>query len=311
MQLLRQKVPTLVDRFYAPPKADGGAIARHKQIQSDPIQTVLNNYRPRRIAGSPLFLIIPNGPHILHHFTSQRMKHWHNLFGSLGKVITVTVNKKSNTSAYDCLNDIRHAVKDKIKECKATFSEGRPLVLVGFGASSLIAAHCALDNSTHVSATICLGFPLTGVNGFRGDLDDPLLETQTPTLFVIGQNSTMCTLDDMEDFRERICKCETGLVVVGGCNDRLIVCGAKKRTDGITQGIVDRCVADEIFDFVSCILNSEQQTNAKERTASTSRAPSGSKGPAPYKASPLAQVPAKKKRRYNRRSESVAVDEAV
>lgn len=59
----------------------------------------------------------------------------------------------------------------------------------------------------------------------------------------------------MEDFRERITKAETGLVVVGGCNDRLIVTGAKKRTDGITQGMVDRCVADEIYEFVSCVLN--------------------------------------------------------
>lgn len=96
------------------------------------------------------------------------MKHWHNLFGSLGKVITVTVSQKNQTSAYDCLYDIRLAVKDKIKECKSTFSEGRPLVLVGFGASSLIAAHCALDNSAHITSTLCLGFPLTGVNGFRG-----------------------------------------------------------------------------------------------------------------------------------------------
>lgn len=47
MQLLRQKVPTLVDKFYMPPKTDG-ANARSKQIQSDPIQTVLNNYRPVR-----------------------------------------------------------------------------------------------------------------------------------------------------------------------------------------------------------------------------------------------------------------------
>ena len=71
-----------------------------------------------------------------------------------------------------------------------------------------------------------------------------------PTLFIIGQNSTMCTLDDMEDFRERITKAETGLVVVGGANDRLIVCSNKKRHSAITQSIVDKCIADEIYDFL-------------------------------------------------------------
>ena len=43
-----------------------------------------------------------------------------------------------------------------------------------------------------------LGFPLTGVSGFRDDLDEPLVE------LVVGQNSSICKLDDMEDFRERI-----------------------------------------------------------------------------------------------------------
>lgn len=81
-------------------------------------------------------------------------------------------------------------------------------------------------------------------------MDDPLLETRVPTLFIIGQNSTMCTLDDMEDFRERITKTETGLVVVGGANDRLIVCDKKKNHNSITQSMVDKCIADEIYDFL-------------------------------------------------------------
>ena len=253
MQLLRQKVPGLIDRFYQPMRSDTGF--RQRMNQADVIQTVLNNHRPKRITGSPLFLVVPNGPQIPHHLTSQRMKHWNNLFGSLGKVITVTVTQKPHAAASDCLYDIRLAVRDKIRECKTTFSDGRPLVLIGFGASALIAAHSALDSAHRVTAAVLLGFPLTGVNGFRGDLDDPLLELTVPTMFVIGQNSSMCTLDDMEDFRERITKTQTALVIVGGCNDRLIVSGAKKRTAGITQGMVDRCIADEIYDFVSSIIN--------------------------------------------------------
>ena len=255
MQILRQKIPTLIDKFYTPPKNEMGVNFKNKLPFPDPIHTVLSYHKPKRIVGSPLFLIVPSHPQIPHVLISQRMKHWHNIFGSLGKVVTPSVVFKSSMTVADCLNEIRIAIKEKINECKATFNEGRPLILVGFGHSSLIAAHCALDNAPHVTATICLGFPLTGINGFRGDLDDPLLETTVPTLFFIGQNSTMSTIDDMEDFRERITKTETGLVVIGGANDRLIVSGTKQRFVGVTQSVVDRCIADEIYDFVNCVLN--------------------------------------------------------
>ncbi|XP_054167754.1 KAT8 regulatory NSL complex subunit 3-like [Oppia nitens] len=266
MNILRNKIPTLMDKFYVPSKYE--ALMRStKSISGDPIQSMLNSYKSKRINGSPLFLIVPNGPQVAHQMTSQRMKYWHNLFGSLGKVITINAVLRPYEIVNDFMNEIRYSVREKIKECKSTFNEGRPLVLVGFGHSSLVAAHCALDNASNVNATICLGFPLTAINGFRGDLDDPLLETTVPTMFVIGQNSTMATLDDMEDFRERITKTETGLVVVGGANDRLSVSNNKKKFEGITQAMVDRCIADEIYDFVSSALNPSTQSYPQSRNS--------------------------------------------
>lgn len=171
IQLLRQRLPTLVDKFFTPIKSNPVLNTKiSKQIvQPDPIQGILNNYKPKRLAGSPLFLIVPNGPQIAHQFTSQRMKHWHSIFGALGKVITINITQgKNQMRVSQCLKEIRYAVKEKINECKLNFSENRPLVLVGFGHSSLIAASCALESYSQISATICLGFPLTGINGFRG-----------------------------------------------------------------------------------------------------------------------------------------------
>ena len=245
MQLLRAKVPSLVDKFYPQNK---------KILKPDPINSVLNNYRPKRIPQSPLFIIIPNGPQApitsSGHFTSARMKHWHGIFGSLGKVVTLPCIQKPRFRVTDTLRDMRLSVRDQIRECKKKFYDHRPLILVGFGESSLIACHCALDHPRDITAVICLGFPLTAINGFRGDLDDPLLEICVPTLLVIGLNSSKCALDDVEDFRERITKAETGLVVVGGCNDRLIVNESKKKWEGLNQTIVDRCLADEISEFI-------------------------------------------------------------
>lgn len=81
-----------------------------------------------------------------------------------------------------------------------------------------------------------------------------MLELTVPMQFIIGENAVMTLLDDMEDFRERMTKAETSLVVVGGADDKLVVSNLKKRLDCLTQSMVDRCVADEIFAFLSNVL---------------------------------------------------------
>ncbi|XP_074598500.1 KAT8 regulatory NSL complex subunit 3-like [Brevipalpus obovatus] len=256
MQNLRQKLPSLIDKFYTPLSDSRN---RTKGPMPDPLQNVLNNHKPKRIKSCPLFILVPNGPQAPSSLLPQRLKHWQLLFASLGKIVTLSINYQPNLKVKDCLNQIFSCVREKINECKSNFTEGRPIILVGFGHSSLVAAHSALDNSSKVTATICLGFPLTGVNGFRGDLDDPLLDTTVATLFIIGQNSTMSSIDDMEDFRERMTKAETGLVIVGGANDNLVVSQTKQRFEGITQSIVDRCIADEIYDFIRHVLDPHYQ----------------------------------------------------
>ena len=85
-------------------------------------------------------------------------------------------------------------------------------------------------------------------------MDDPLLEIAVPMQFIIGENAVMTSLDDIEDFRERLTKTETALVVVGGADDKLVISNLKKRLECLTQSMVDRCVADEIFSFLSNIL---------------------------------------------------------
>src|SRR5688500_9667724 len=88
----------------------------------------------------------------------------------------------------------------------------------------------------------------------------------------------MATLDDMEDFRERITRTETGLVVVGGANDRLIISSSKKKFEGITQAMVDRCIADEIHEFVSVIITGNERGSVSDyvgvsRQSSVNRQP--------------------------------------
>ena len=59
------------------------------------------------------------------------------------------------------------------------------------------------------------GFPLSTLAGNRGQPGDPILDIRSPALFVVGEKSSSCQSDDMEDIRERL-GVETGLVIVGG-----------------------------------------------------------------------------------------------
>lgn len=105
----------------------------------------------------------------------------------------------------------------------------------------------------HVTAVICLGFPFSTVEGKRGTPDDTLMDIRCPVMFVIGQNATLARPEDLEDLREKMLV-ETSLVVVATADDNLRISTAKKISEGITQSMVDRCILDEIGDFVGSIL---------------------------------------------------------
>lgn len=226
-------------------------------LEDDPAAKIVfetSKSMPRRLASNPLILLVPGGPSIPSQPLSPRMEYWKTLLSSMGQLINLNIPFRPEQAANEILQVIKSSVKDKIRDTrKKKFNETRPLILVGFNQGSLIAIHCALENHGQVSAIVCLGFPLNAINGFRGDLDDPMLDMSIPILFVVGQMASTSTLDALERLRESMARSDTSLVVVGGANDKLLMSYKKKIHEGVTQYHVDKSIAEEIYEFVSTI----------------------------------------------------------
>ncbi|XP_019768295.2 KAT8 regulatory NSL complex subunit 3 isoform X2 [Dendroctonus ponderosae] len=255
LQTLKSKVPKFVEKLLNTPISGSrtGPLSNENLLQLmkkpwDPIEISLAQDKPKRLPSSPVLVLMPCSPSV-----SKRNFKWMALLSNLGQVVSVPTNFGSGSHRLTMTNLIDQMfslARGKVQEVRENYA-GRHIILVGVGAGATLAIQVA--QVENVFCVISLGFSMLTAEGRRGDPDDGLLELQCPALFVIGQFSSTSFQEDMEGLRERM-RFETGLIVVGSADNNLIINKKKKREEGITQGIVDRCIIDEIGEFISSLI---------------------------------------------------------
>lgn len=258
LQALKLKIPQLIDKMIAVQpniSAKGGSITWETlgsllKRSWDPVAQNLSGNRLKKLPGNPILIIVPSG---IASTVSSRQHKWITQLGSLGMVATVHTHMglaANRMTMMVCMDQLVQATRAKIQDVRND-CPGRPIILVGFNAGAALA--CQVAQMEHITAVICIGFPFTTVEGKRGTPDDMLMDIRCPVMFIIGQNATLVRPDDLEELREKM-MVETSLVVVGTADDYLRISTSKKILEGITQSMVDRCVLDEIGDFIGSIL---------------------------------------------------------
>ncbi|KAK0081469.1 hypothetical protein PV325_012111 [Microctonus aethiopoides] len=261
LQTLRSKIPQLIDKMITPVQINNSSVIQTGPIPLesltaflkrpwDPVSSHLNANRPKKLPGNPILIVTSSGINVN---LSSRQHKWVTQLSAFGMVVTVhshsglSSNKMTMTACMDQLVQLTRAkIQDVRNDCP-----GRPMILVGLNTGAALA--CQVAQMEHVTAVVCLGFPFSTVEGKRGNPDDMLMDIRCPVMFVIGQNSTLVRPDELEDVRRKMLV-ETSLVVVGTADDHLRISTAKIVSEGITQSMVDRCILDEIGDFVGGIL---------------------------------------------------------
>lgn len=269
LQTLRAKVPSLVDKM-----VQGRSNELLEAVIKPPWDPVIEQ-KDRRITPEPIILLVPSGLPGTVHTKESRETDWIKLLNTITpQVQRVKIPENFYTPHQlplaDYMEQLVTLTRTKLHEIRKEYQQ-KQIILVGFNVGSALALQVA-SLEQNISCVVCLGFSTSTMRGSRGNLDDRLVELQTPALFVVGQNATRTSQEQIEALREQMIS-PTALVVVGSADDCLQVTHAKRRLEQVTQSMVNSMVMDEVAEFVtSCISNPPSPAKRKPIPAAAAAA---------------------------------------
>ncbi|VDQ01855.1 unnamed protein product [Trichobilharzia regenti] len=141
---------------------------------------------------------------------SRRLRKLLNLLGEIGRV------NLENQEEQIC-DSMRLRIRLFVRRVISVLDEykNESVYLVGFGAGTLLmllsTVHIlSLDsrfdgNRASIGGVICLGVPLFGLRGMRGEMNDPLLSLPSlPILFILGAGSRLGGYKEALEFRKKL-----------------------------------------------------------------------------------------------------------
>ncbi len=102
------------------------------------------------------------------------------------QVVTLSLHSARTSSVSEFAQKLLTLTKVKIIELRKEYPD-KQLFLIGWGTGSIVAATASVSQS--VDGVIALSFPLFGLSGPRGTLEDSILDMKKPVLFIIGGRS--------------------------------------------------------------------------------------------------------------------------
>src|ERR1700736_1273165 len=192
----------------------------------------------------PLFLFAPGAGAPSSHTWMQR---WATRLAILGKVSAFDYPyMKERRKRPDPLPKLVAAHREALAHAR----EGHigPIVLIGKSMGGRVGCHVACEE--HVSAVICLGYPLCAA-GDRNRLRAEVLHAlSTPILFVQGSRDALCPLDLLAEVRKEMTNVNE-LHIVDGGDHSLTVTKGQLKASGETQDQVEERILERIRLFVA------------------------------------------------------------
>lgn len=273
LQVLKSKCPVLVEHMIhsSVSMVGGEAFGLLLKRPWNPVIGMQPLDRQVRFEPSPLFITLPYSSRGL---GGRRWRLWQSQLSSLGKVYPIMLpewltNPAQGVLIDDLAREMVGVALARVQELRAQFPT-RPVVLFGWSLGARIA--CKIAEVESIACIVSLGLPVIGVSHEWEVSSDSFKTCKTPTIFIIGTNGLLTSVEYVERLRVAMA-CTTSLLVIGGGDDLLRLSPEDKHLEETCQSIVDRCILEKIYEFLVHVLPSsypdEPKHNRRRKSSHT------------------------------------------